>query len=100
MQNFFYSYEGYVLRTAQQKDLPALLEFQRLFHVHEESKGSQLFFYNIENDPFSQSDFEKIIARQEILIAQKEDEIVAYVLIDNCSDTKCLQDHQRYIAHF
>ena len=100
MQTIFYKYEDYILRTAEKNDLPALLNFQKLFHVHEESTSPGVFFYHIENDLFSTSDFEKIIARQEIAVAQKDDEIVAYSLIGNCSVTTCLQDHQRYIAHF
>lgn len=87
------------IQLAQKSDIQDLLHFQEKFHHYEKIENGDIFFITIHNDPFSKTDFEKIISHQECSFAKLDGEIIGWILIDNGSETQCLKDHQKSINY-
>lgn len=98
MEELLHEHNGLTVRIAQAKHIPSILTLQKNFHQYEKREDDNLFLFNINNDPFSSSDFEHIIIREECVIVQNGEEIVGYMLIDTCSETQGLKDHLKCIS--
>ena len=98
MPELVHEHNGLIVRIANPAHIQSLLALQQNFHQYTKRDDDHLFLFSINNDPFSQSDLENIINRDECVIVQKEEEVVGYMLIDNCSETQGLKDHLKCIS--
>ncbi|MDZ4796339.1 MAG: hypothetical protein SGI83_18870 [Bacteroidota bacterium] len=98
MEELQHEHNGLIVRIAQPKHIPSILALQKFFHQYEKREDDDLFLFNINNDPFSSSDFEHIIIRGECVIVENGEELIGYMLIDTCSETQGLKDHLKCIS--
>jgi GNAT superfamily N-acetyltransferase len=92
-----YSYDLPEIRQACLADIPALMRLNGGWQVsdleHGDLKNGFLF-----GGTFTRSDFEKIIAEDEIVVLAVNGEVVGYYLLDNCSDTELRGQYIRKLS--
>ncbi len=98
MPELVHEHNGLIVHVANPAHIPSLLELQQTFHQYKKTEDDHSFLFNLNNDPFSQADLENIIIREECVIVQNGEDVVGYMLIDNCSETQGLKDHLKCIS--
>lgn len=91
--------KGLSLELATGENVESLLTLQKAFNTYSPSeKEDYNFAYEVSNDPFSEDDFRKILARNECVLLMDGDVPVGYMLIDTCSQTNGLLEFQHAIT--